>query len=91
MHQPLTLSDEEGVRLRNGEIIHPLGLLDHQHALDHARRAIQPQHVHAHLEVLGRHPAFLRGEEGMLRRGVHALNVQCEVVRFALKSSTPPA
>ena len=56
MHQPLLFTDKEGVRHRNGEIIHRPAALDNHHRLHFTRGAIRLTYIIANRQFAGIHP-----------------------------------
>ncbi len=73
MHQPPIFAHEEGVRVRDGEIVHHLRPHDQPPRGDHTVAAIHAAEAVAHRQLARRHPAAIRRVKGMLRRGVGRL------------------
>ncbi len=74
MHQPLTLTHVECVRLGHGQIIHHPRRRDRLQRLDHAHATRAVDHI-THDQRARLHPARALDEEGMLRRRLDQLAV----------------
>ncbi len=66
VHDPLVSTDDEGVVLRDGQIIPHSRARHHRDANHHTQAAIQPPHVLARREILRVDPAPLSCQERML-------------------------
>ena len=75
MHQPPCFAHEEGMRVRDGKIVHHRRPHDQAYGLDDAVAAIHAADAVARGQLTRGNPRARGGVEGMLRRGVNGFVV----------------